>query len=203
VLHQALHLLHPMMPFVTEELWQQTGGEGLLITAPWPRYGDALLDAAAEAELGWVVRLVSQIRAVRSEMNVPVAAKIPLLIKGASADTSERLRGYRDIIATLARLSTIDGTQDAPGGAVQIVLDEATLILPLADVIDLGQERARLDKELKRLAGEIAKIDAKLGNESFVAKAPPEVVEEQRERREEAVAARAKLSDALARLAAA
>ncbi|MCW5774127.1 MAG: valine--tRNA ligase [Rhodospirillaceae bacterium] len=203
VLHQALHLLHPMMPFVTEELWEKTGGEGLLITAPWPDFADALLDPAAEAELGWVVRLVSQIRTVRSEMNVPVAAKIPLLVKGAAPETDARLARHRDVIATLARLASIEAAPEAPKGAVQIVLDEATLVLPLADVIDLAQERARLDKELKRLDGEIAKIDAKLGNQSFVAKAPPEVVEEQKERREEAVAARAKLSDALTRLAAA
>ncbi len=203
VLHQALHLLHPAMPFVTEELWEKTGGEGLLITARWPAFADALLDPAAEAELGWLVRLVSEIRAVRSEMNVPVAAKIPLLIKGASAETTARLARYRDVTSTLARLASVAPAGEAPKGAVQIVLDEATLMLPLADVIDLAQERARLDKELKRLDAAIKSIDAKLGNESFVAKAPPEVVEEQRERREEAAAAKCKISDALARLAAA
>jgi valyl-tRNA synthetase len=203
VLHRALHLLHPTMPFVTEELWEKTGGEGLLITARWPEFADALLDPAAEAELGWVVRLVSEIRAVRSEMNVPGAAKIPLLIKGASSVTSARLLGHVDVVATLARLSGVEGVAEAPKGSVQIVLDEATLILPLADVIDLAQERARLDKELKRLDAAIKQIDAKLGNESFVAKAPPDVVEEQRQRREEAAAAKSKISDALARLAAA
>jgi len=202
-LHRALHLLHPMIPFVTEELWEKTGGQGLLITAAWPTLPAALRDEAAEADLGWVVRLISAIRTVRSEMNVPVAAKIPLLIKGASRATSERLLGYADIVATLARLSKIENAMESPKGAVQIVLDEATLILPLADVIDLGQERARLAKELARLEGAIKSIDAKLGNQSFVAKAPPEVVEEQRERREEAAAARAKISDALSRLAAA
>jgi len=203
VLHRALHLLHPIMPFVTEELWEKTGGQGLLIVAPWPDYADALLDASAEGELGWVVRLVSAIRTVRSEMNVPMAARIPLKIKGASPQTSDRLLGYADIVATLARLSAIEAVAEAPKGAVQIVLDEATLILPLADVIDLAQERQRLAKELKRLESAIASIDSKLANQSFVAKAPPEVVEEQRERRDEAEAARAKISDALARLAAA
>jgi valyl-tRNA synthetase len=203
VLHQALHLLHPAMPFVTEELWEKTGGEGLLIVAKWPAFPDALLDPAAEAELGWLVRLVSEIRTVRAEMNVPGAAKIPLLIKGASPATADRLARYRDIASTMARLSSQQATAEAPKGAVQIVLDEATLILPLADVIDLAQERARLAKELTRLEAAIKSIDAKLGNESFVAKAPPDVVEEQRERREEASAARSKISDALARLAAA
>jgi valyl-tRNA synthetase len=174
-----------------------------LITARWPQFADTLLDPAAEAELGWLVRLVSEIRAVRSEMNVPVAAKTPLLIKGASAMTAARLARYRDIASVMARLASIAPAADAPKGAVQIVLDEATLILPLADVIDLAQERARLDKELKRLEAAIKSIDAKLGNESFVAKAPPEVVEEQRERRDEAAAAKSKISDALARLQAA
>jgi valyl-tRNA synthetase len=140
---------------------------------------------------------------VRSEMNVPGAAKIPLLIKGASPATTDRLARYRDIAATLARLSSSEAAAEAPKGAVQIVLDEATLILPLADVIDLAQERARLAKELTRLDAAIKSIDAKLGNESFVAKAPPEVVEEQRERRDEAAAAKSKISDALARLQAA
>jgi valyl-tRNA synthetase len=149
------------------------------------------------------VRLISEIRAVRSEMNVPVAAKIPLLIKGASDATWARLARYREIAATLARLASIQPAAEAPKGAIQIVLDEATLMLPLADVIDLAQERARLDKELRRLEAAIKSIDAKLGNESFVAKAPPEVVEEQRERRDEAAAAKSKISDALARLAAA
>jgi valyl-tRNA synthetase len=203
VLHQALHLLHPTMPFVTEELWEKTGGEGLLIAARWPAFADALVDGAAEAELGWLVRLVSEIRAVRSEMNVPAAAKIPLLIKGASETTSARVARYRDIAGVMARLASIAPAAEAPKGAVQIVLDEATLMLPLADVIDLAQERARLAKELSRLEAAIKSIDAKLGNESFVAKAPPEVVEEQRERRDEAAAAKSKISDALARLQAA
>jgi valyl-tRNA synthetase len=207
-LHQALHLLQPMMPFVTEELWEKTGGAGLLMAARWPAFPDALLDGEAELELGWVVGLVSEIRAVRSEMNVPAAARIPLLIRGASAETQARLARYRDLAQTLARLSSIGDAAEAPRGApiqgsVQIVFGEATLILPLADVIDLAQERARLAKELKRLDSSIASIDAKLANASFVAKAPPEVVEEQRERRDEAAAARAKVSDALARLAAA
>ena len=209
VLHQALHLLHPAMPFVTEELWEKTGGAGLLIAAGWPHFPAALRDTAAETELGWLVRLVTDIRAVRSEMNVPVAAKIPLLIKGAAEATAARLARYRDIASVMARLASIAPAAEAPKGAaipkgsVQIVLDETTLILPLADVIDLAQERARLDKELKRLDAAIKSIDARLGNESFVAKAPPEVVEEQRERRDEAAAAKSKISDALARLQAA
>ncbi len=200
-LHRSLHLLHPIMPFVTEELWEKTGGgERMLISAPWPAAEDALIDEAAEAQLGWVVRAVSGIRGVRAELNVPAGARIALLVKGASAATAERLKRYRDLVATLARLDAIDAATEAPKGAVQIVLDEATLILPLSGVIDLDQEKARLRKEVERFEGEIAKIDGKLTNESFVAKAPPEVVEEQRERRADAEQARAKLVEALARI---
>jgi valyl-tRNA synthetase len=204
VLHQALHLLHPVMPFVTEELWEKTGPDAgeMLIAARWPEYPTTLDDAAAASELGWVVRLVSAVRAVRAEMNVPAGARVSLLIKGASAESLRRLSRYRDHIAALARLGTIAETGEIPAGAVQIVLEEAVLVLPLADVIDLAQERSRLEKELNRIEGEISRLDAKLGNESFVARAPAEVVDEQRERREEAAAARGKLAEALARVSA-
>jgi valyl-tRNA synthetase len=202
-LGQLLHLMHPVMPFVTEELWESlSGGGAALVTEAWPRYDDALIDRAAAAEIDWVIRLVSEVRATRAEMNVPVAARIPLLIKDAGATTRERLETHRDIVERLARLSE-SGIHDGavPDGAVQIVLDEATLLLPLAEVIDIGQERARLAREIDKVAGEIAKFDKKLANENFLAKAPPEVVEEQRARRAEQAALREKLSAALQRLA--
>jgi len=202
-LGQLLHLMHPVMPFVTEELWESlSGGGAALVTEAWPRYDDALIDRAAASEIDWVIRLVSEVRATRAEMNVPVAARIPLLIKDAGATTRERLETHRDIIERLARLSE-SGIHDGevPDGAVQIVLDEATLLLPLAEVIDIGQERARLAREIDKVAGEIAKFDKKLANENFLAKAPPEVVEEQRARRAEQAALREKLSAALQRLA--
>ncbi len=205
VLHQALHLLHPIMPFVTEELWEKTGdgSRQLLIGASWPRYGDALIDEAAAAELGWVVRAIASIRGVRAEINVPPGARIPLLIKGAGAAAAAPLARHRDIIVSLARLASATETRESPPGAIEIVLDDATLVLPLAGIVDLQQEKRRLEKELGKIDGEIARIDAKLGNDSFVAKAPPEVVDEQRERRDDAAAARAKLAAALARVAAA
>ncbi len=200
VLDQILHLLHPFMPFITEELWEQLAEDraGKLISAGWPQVPPR--DEAAEAELDWLVRLISQIRAVRAEMNVPPSAKMPLLIKDASALTQSRLAAHEGIILTLARASGIERVDEARKGAVQVVVDEATVLLPLAGVIDLDQEKARLTKEIAKLTGEIDKVEKKLSNEAFVAKANPEVVEEQRGRRDEWLAARAKLNEALARL---
>ena len=208
-LHKALTMLHPFMPFLTEELWEQTGpgsshkGGSLLIAADWPAIDGALIDDAADGELGWLVEIISRIRAVRGEMNVPPGAKIPLILKGASAGTRDRVAAHRALIDRLARLSDIRFGDDVPAGSIQDVVGEATVVLPLADVIDLEQEKARLRKEIGRADGEIAKIDKKLSNRGFLAKAPPDVVEENRERRDEADRARAKLSEALKRLEAA
>jgi valyl-tRNA synthetase len=153
--------------------------------------------------MDWVVRLVSTVRAVRSEMNVPPAAQISLLLKDPLPESARRIERHRDLILRLARLSEARAVEgDAPKGAVQAVLDEATIVLPLDEVIDLGQEKARLAREVAKLEGEIDKIARKLANEQFLAKAKPEVVEEQRERQEETARARAKLRAALERLAA-
>jgi valyl-tRNA synthetase len=204
VLGELLHLLHPIMPFISEEIWEQLAGEatGRLISARWPDYPATMSDAMASAEMGWVVRLISSVRAVRSEMNVPAGAKITLLLKDAAPATLVRLDAHRDLILRLARLERADALSgEAPKGAVQSVLDEATILLPLGDVMDLAQERARLAKEIGRLDGEIDKTAKKLGNEQFIAKAKAEVVEEQRERQAEAEQARDKLRAALGRLA--
>ena len=150
-LDQLLLMLHPFMPFVTEELWRELGGAArgeMLIRAAWPNYGDEVVDTEAMAEMEWVVRLISTIRTVRSEMTVPAGAKIPALLRGAGAQTAARLDRHRDLVLRLARLNSIDIAADVPKGAIQAVVDEATLLLPLADIIDLDQERARLEKEI-------------------------------------------------------
>jgi valyl-tRNA synthetase len=162
-----------------------------------------IADADAAAEMDWVVRLISDVRAVRAEMNVPPGAKLPLLHRGASPATMKRMETHRDLIQTLARISELAATDALAKGAVQMVLDEATFILPLQGVIDISAEKARLEREIKKLDQEIARFDAKLANAGFVAKAPPEVVETERERRDETAATRSKLSDAKARLQAA
>ncbi|GAB4393379.1 MAG: valine--tRNA ligase [Kiloniellaceae bacterium] len=209
VLHQALFLLHPIMPFLTEELWQQTGpgdagGEAeLMTTSAWPSFDEGLVDGEADAALNWVVRMVSQIRAVRSEMNVPPGARIALIVNEGSADSKARVADHEALIKTLARVETIAFDQPVPQGSVQDVLDECSLVLPLADVIDLDQEQARLKKEMDKLKGEITKLDKKLSNEQFLAKAPEEVVAEQRERLADSQQAMTKLQSALERLASA
>jgi valyl-tRNA synthetase len=200
---RLLHLLHPIMPFITEELYEKfIGGQGLLIRDAWPQLPLSLVDAKAQAEIGWVVRLISDIRAVRSEMNVPAGAVLPLVVREANAETRARLERYGALIKRLARIGDIDtGSGAVPQGSVQIVLDEATFALPLADIIDFAAERARLKKEIGKLDGEIGKIDGKLNNAAFVAKAPPEVVDEQRERREDALATKQRLGRALRQIA--
>jgi valyl-tRNA synthetase len=203
VLGRILLVLNPIMPFITEELYIHFSGEGpgALQRAPMPAPGDHA-DPAAAAEMDWVIRLISTVRTIRSEMNVPAGAEIPLLLLGASAETERRLGVHRDRILRLARLSALaTSAAEPPRGTAQAILNEATLALPLGDVVDLDRERTRLGREIEKLTAEVAKIDAKLGNQAFVARAPPEVVEEQRDRREEAVAARMRLMEAVARIA--
>ncbi|MCB2107927.1 MAG: class I tRNA ligase family protein, partial [Rhodobacteraceae bacterium] len=205
-LEQILLIGHPVIPFVTEELWDKLAQEyGLtrpsrLIRASWPNYPN-LSAADAEAEMDWVVDMISAIRSVRAEMNVPPGSQLKALVKDANADTAARLKTHQALICANARLSGIDASNEAvTGGAAQVVVGEATVVLPLAGVIDLDKERARLKKEIAKLDGEISGLDRKLGNEAFVAKAPPEVIEENRERRQTAVDAQAKLSEALKRI---
>ncbi|GAA4254704.1 valine--tRNA ligase [Azospirillum formosense] len=205
VLDEILHMLHPLMPFITEELWEQLSDDraNRLISAHWPEHGAELIDSAARDEMDWVVRAISSVRSMRSEMNVPPAAQIELKLKDAGPESLKRLDTHRDLILRMGRLSSVEPLSGpVPKSAVQAVLDEATLILPLEGIVDLDKERARLTKEIEKLSGEIKKIDAKLSNEQFVAKAPEEVIEEQRDRRDTAEQARDKLRKALEMLAA-
>ncbi|MGY0778139.1 valine--tRNA ligase [Azospirillum argentinense] len=205
VLDEILHMLHPLMPFITEELWEQLSEDraNRLISARWPEHGAELIDPAARDEMDWVVRAISSVRSMRSEMNVPPAAQIELKLKDAGPESLKRLDTHRDLILRMGRLASVEPLSGpVPKSAVQAVLDEATLILPLEGIVDLDKERARLTKEIEKLSGEIKKIDAKLSNEQFVAKAPEEVIEEQRDRRDTAEQARDKLQKALEMLAA-
>ena len=201
-----LKLLHPYMPFITEELWVRTETDAdpratMLIEAPWPALSDLPRDEAARNEMQWVIDLVTGVRSIRAEMNVPAAAKVALVLKGTSADTRARLERNRDAIATLARLASIDATNTIPPGSAQFVVGETTAALPLGDVIDFARERVRLEKELKKAQEEIARFDAKLNNADFVARAPEEVIDEQKEKRADAAAMAVRLKEAVARLA--
>jgi valyl-tRNA synthetase len=200
-LDQILKLLHPFMPFVTEELWRVTGADraAVLALSSWPQH-DGLDDAAAEAEIGWVIDLVTAIRAVRVEMNIPPGASLPLVLAGVSPETAERARRWSEFVQRLARVGEISFAPTPPPGAVQLVVRGEVTALPLKGVIDLTAERARLAKEMAKCDSDIARVEAKLGNPNFVARAPEEVVEEEKEKREEAQMRKAKIAEALQRL---
>jgi valyl-tRNA synthetase len=259
---EILKLLHPFMPFITEELWAVTairsssrplgkGGEeanvstvsssadagkhrNLLALTAWPRRAGgfspeqlALLsttnlndpmmppsmpplllaidnadftDEAAEAEIGWVVDLVTAIRSVRAEMNIPPATLTPLILAGPSAETRARAQRWSDVIKRMARLADISFADRAPEGAVQLLVRGEVAALPLKGLIDFAAEKIRLEKELAKAEADIKRVDAKLANEKFVANAPDEIVEEEKEKREAAVTRKAKLAEALQRL---
>jgi valyl-tRNA synthetase len=204
-LGQILHLLHPVMPFVTEELWGELGyGEIPLILSPWPRLQSLPVDNAAVDEIDWVIRFVGAIRSARSELNVPPSAELQVVVENANHTTRTRISRHRLALTTNARLKTIEVQAERlsamPKGAIQVVVDEATVVIPLAGVIDLDSERKRLAREIEKLTAEIGKIDRKLANADFLAKAPAEVVDDQRERRTEAERAKEKLTLAQARI---
>ncbi|MER9274745.1 valine--tRNA ligase [Mesorhizobium sp. M0643] len=203
VLDEIYKLLHPMMPFMTEELWAQTAGEGkerssLLCHAAWP--SPDFEDAQAAADINWLVDLVSGIRSVRSEMNVPPAAIAPLVVVGANEVSRERLVREDSAIKRLARVGDISLADVAPKGSAQIVLNEATICLPLGSLIDLSAEKARLEKAIAKTERETGRIAGKLSNEKFVANANPDVVAAERERLGELEGRSASLKLALARI---
>jgi valyl-tRNA synthetase len=201
---QILALLHPFMPFITEELWSVTaeGGvarESLLALAPWPLL-IGLEDETAEAEIGWVVEVITAIRSVRTEMNIAPAMQIPMVLAGVEAETYERAERWSDVIKRMAKIGDISMADAPPAGAVQLLVRGDTVALPLKGIVDLAAETARLEKEKAKAEAEIDRIDTRLANPDFIARAREEVVEADREKREEAVARRAKILEALERL---
>ena len=247
---EILKLLHPFMPFITEELWAvtapsvipdaaprrsepsavipdarlgarsgiQTQGadsrldsgsgaarrpgmtrENLLALTPWPAHA-GLDDDKAEAEIGWLIDVVNAIRSLRAEMNIPPATQIPLVLVGAAVETKARAQRWQDFLQRLARVSNIEFAAAAPAGTVQLVVRGEVAALPLKGVIDLAAERARLQKEMAKADADIARVDAKLGNADFLARAPEDVVDGERDKRDEAQSRREKISQALERL---
>ena len=199
-----LRLLHPAMPFVTEALWDEFryGPLCTLIRAPWPEPVEVPGADQARVELDWAVRLISDVRSVRSQWRVPPTALVPVLLRGAATETLARAARWEEAIRRLARAASIGPLAGSlPPGAVQIVLGEATAVLPLGDVVDLGAERARLSRDQGKAEAEAAKLRQKLANPGFTGRADPAVVEETRERLAAAEAEAARIADALARLA--
>jgi valyl-tRNA synthetase len=213
--------LHPFMPFITEELWwvtgpvsvepeRMTGSEAelsrkgderpdMLALTAWPSH-EGLDDPEAEAEIGWVVDLVTTVRSLRSEMNIPPATMVPLVLVNVSEETQARAERWLEFVKRLARTSELVFMKSVPEGAVQFLVRGEIAALPLKGVIDINAERARLQKELAKAESDIARVDQKLGNPKFVANAAEEVVEGEKEKREEAEARRAKILEALERL---
>jgi len=203
-LDEILKLLHPFMPFVTEELWRVTAEQGpkrhhLLALDAWPEH-DGLEDAAAEAEIGWVVDLVTAIRSLRVEMNIPPATLLPLVLTGVSAQTRARAARWVEFVQRLARVGEVFFADTVPQGAVQLLVRGEVAALPLKGVIDLAAERARLARELAKCDADIARVEQKLGNADFLKLAPSEVVDGERDKRDQARARKAKIAEALERL---
>jgi valyl-tRNA synthetase len=203
VLGRILRLLHPAVPFVTEELWDRFGyGEPCsLIGTDWPEPVEVPGAEQARAELDWVVSLITLVRSVRAEMNVPPSKPSPVLLQGVSADALGRVDRWMEAIRRLARASEVSALNGpVPKGSAQAVLEEVTIVLPLEGLIDLDVERARLTKERDKLAAEAKKTAQKLANPDFVSRAREEVVTENRERLAAAEAEIARLQAALDRL---
>ncbi len=187
VLEQLLRALHPVIPFVTEEIWQAVApklgrGAGSISTQAFPAVEPAFDQPAAAADIEWLKSAVAQLRSIRSQMGIAPSKAVPLLLADGEAADRERVARHAPALTFLARLESIEWiTGEAPAAAAAVV-GTLTLLIPLEGLIDLGAERARLDKELKRIAGEIAKCEAKLGNETFVQNAPAAVVDQERAR---------------------
>jgi valyl-tRNA synthetase len=216
---EIVKLLHPFMPFITEELWWVTGPTAvepgrapkmtdeetaqerpdMLALTTWPSH-DGLDDDKAEAEIGWVVDLITAIRSLRAEMNIPPATLMPLVLSGASQETQARASRWLEFVKRLARVSEVVFGERVPEGAVQFLVRGEVAALPLKGVIDLAAERTRLQKELAKAESDIQRVDQKLNNPKFVANAAEEVVEGEKEKREEAEGRRAKILEALERL---
>jgi valyl-tRNA synthetase len=208
-LDEILKLLHPFMPFITEELWRVTaeqrpqGRTGLLAGAAWPQHVD-LLDAAAEAEIGWIIELVDEIRSLRAQMNLTVATALPVVLVGASDVTAARVERWGEVIKRLARLASLELADVVPPSAAQLIVRGELVALPLAGIVNFAVERARLEKEMARAAADIAHTEAKLSNPRFIESARKKddgSIEAEQDKRDEAEARRVKISEALERLA--
>jgi valyl-tRNA synthetase len=200
-LDQILVMLHPVMPFITEELWHKLGSRDHdLILASWPVTDATLIDGAVAAEIDWLTRLVSDIRGARAELNVSPAAKLPLHVRDADDATATRLARQTPAIERLARIAAISFDPAPAGGAAQVVVDSATYSLPLEGVIDLAAERARLDKAASAAEKEAASLTGRLASPGFTEKAKPEAIEKARDDLAARTAEATRLRAALARL---
>ena len=200
VLDQCMILMHPIMPFITEELWGLTGARPkMLVHADWPTYGTEIMDETADAEINWVIQLIEEIRSARTQMRVPVGLKLPMILTALDDKGRAALTRNRTIIDRLAR---IDGLTEgaAPKGAITIPVEGGSFALPLEGIIDLAAEKSRLSKTLEKIEKDMAGLSARLNNPKFTASAPEEVIEETRDNLTLNADEAMKLKAALARL---
>lgn len=202
VLDQILALLHPFMPFITEELWNAFGAarENNLILSSWPEAAGMPAYPDAGADINWLIDVVTGIRSSRAEVNVPASARVPAVVSGASAETKQRVKNYSALIESLARVKGLKAEDHSGEKSIQVLINEATFVLPLEGVIDIDAEQARLEKAIGKTTAEIQALEGRLKNKAFVANAPESVVMEAKEKLDAELATKAKLEEALARL---
>lgn len=207
VLEKSLRLLHPFMPFITEEIWQKVAplldekGDSIMLAA-YPRFDADLVDTEAEEHIHWLRGIIIAIRNIRGEMDISPAKAIPVLLRRGSADDQARLEAYRPYLQKLAKLESIDwleADQDAPASATGLHAG-LEILVPLAGLIDVTAERTRLDKEISKLQGVLKQVEGKLGNNRFVENAPADVVQKERDKQQEMTASIAALKDKLEQL---
>ncbi len=204
VMKSCMNLLHPFIPFITEEIWQHLKNpeEESIVISPWSRFNAEYIDDAVETEMQFIQNVISSVRTVRSEMNIPPSKKATLLYRTPNGKYEELLKNYAPYTQRLARVETIEKLQDEEQlkTTASIVIDHAELFIPLAELIDVEVERKRLEKEIARLTGQIVSLQKKLSNEDFLHKAPPQVVEQSQEKLRSFTEKRDKLKENLARL---
>ena len=203
VIDQLLHLMHPFIPFVTEELWERFDSDivkrdTMLIVSPWPKALNNV-DDKPKQEINWVIKFISEIRSVRAEMNIAAGAQIPVVVVGADAEVEAKLKTHNSLLQKMARIDSISLAKDVPEGAIQIMLDGVIIALPLAGVIDIQAELDRLTKEIAKADKDIVGTEKRLSNQAFVAKAPEKVINEQKSRLEAAKQLKTDLLEAYAR----
>lgn len=201
VIDQCLILLHPTMPFITEELWGEiTTRPKMLVHTDWPTYGAEIIDEASEKEMSWVINLIESIRSARQQMHVPAGLKVQLLQTDLDTAGQTAFTNNAAMITRLARLSDVSRTDTFPKGTVTIAVDGGTFGMPIADLIDVDEEKARLEKSLGKLAKELGGLRGRLNNPKFAQSAPPEVVQETQANLHAREEEEARLKEALARL---
>jgi valyl-tRNA synthetase len=195
-------MLHPIMPFITEELWGLSGDRAkMLIHGDWPDYGTELVDPAADQEMNWVIGLIDSVRSARAQMHVPAGLHVPMLV--TELDDRGRAAWARNevLIKRLARIESLTDADSLPKGTVSITAEGASFGLPLAGIIDIDAEKARLEKTLGKLAKELGGLRGRLNNPKFAESAPEDVVEETRANLAAREEEESRVKDALARLA--